>query len=315
MSKKRLLLALGLCLFAPAAWGQEPPVQVSLELNQQFFYEGDALPVRVSVRNAGGADSTNPVQGDLYGGLTVSTADGAQLERRSGKLPPSPSRPGKLAAGTFYGGVVDVTEIYPKMREVGQYRLHWAGNGLLSRQFEIRVIPRFDPKAQYRATLRTNQGDIQFRFYSDKAPIAAKAFIDMANSGFYDGLEIQEVRKDTFIVGGDPRFGDRERQPFQYPAEINDLPMTAGTVVMKPAGAAPPANGPEFIILLKPQPNWQGQVTAFAQVSKGLDVVQKISRVANSGPGTNPSFRPTQPIRIQRISLETLETPPAGTAR
>jgi cyclophilin family peptidyl-prolyl cis-trans isomerase len=104
-------------------------------------------------------------------------------------------------------------------------------------------------------------------------------------------------------VGGDPRFASEPRQPIQYPAEQSTLPLVAGTVVMRPVRPAPPANGSTFVIMLRPQPTWTGQVTVLGQVVEGLDVVQQLSRVPSSMRNSQPNFKPLREVKIKRVTI------------
>lgn len=293
-----------LALFAAAAGAlAEGEVKVSVELAQDFYYAGDPLELRVSVQNVGDAPIANPVKGDLFDGIKLSV-DGASAKRKGKKeVPDGPARPETLAPQAFYGGVVDVTRIFDGLSEPGTYALHWSSAGLISERIIVRVIPRYDPGRDYSATIRTDQGEIALRFFGDRSPVAVKAFIDMAHAGYYDGLTIDEIQRDTWIVAGNPEAVVPQRTAFQFPAEISALPIVAGTVVLKPVGASPPTNGPEFIVVLKPQPEWLGQVTVLGQVVEGLDVVQKISRLP-AGAGRGASRRaPATPVRIQGITV------------
>jgi len=281
---------------------QSGPVSVRLELNQQFYYAGDSLEVRISVRNDGTEAIPNPIKSPLFKAFKVHA--GAQPLRARGKaLGEEPSRPQQLAPQSFYGGLVDLRRIYPELGEVGTYRIHWEADGLRSDQLVVTIIPRYDPNRTYLGRIETSQGQILVNFYPEHSPLAVKAFIDMANAGFYDGMLYDEVRADTYIAAGNPALAPSPRQPFLYPAEQSTLPLMAGTVVMKPAGATPPANGPEFLILLRPHQAWTGQVTVLGQVVRGLDVAQAISRVPSTGQSERPFFRPKQDVRIQKVTI------------
>ena len=113
-------------------------------------------------------------------------------------------------------------------------------------------------------------------------------------------------------MGGDPRFANEPRQPIQYPAEQSAFPLVAGTVVMRPVRAAPPANGSTFVIMLRPQPTWTGQVTVLGQVVEGLDVVQRLSRVPSSMRNSQPNFKPLREVMIQRVTIREKPTEAAG---
>lgn len=298
----------------PAAAQTSNPVSVHLELSQEFFYEGEPMPVRISVRNDGPDERPNPVSTPLFKGFQVRAEEAGSVEA-TGKLQTrEPTRPEQLAPRSFYGAVLDISELFPGLREPGIYRIHWSGNGLLSEQLTVRVIPKYDPSARYAALIQTSMGSMKLRFFPDQSPIAVKAFIDMANAGFYDGLLIHEIRPDAFIAGGSPQASGVARKPFLYPAEASTLPLVAGTVVLRPVSPSPPANGPEFMILLRPQPTLTGQATVLGQVVTGLEVAQEISKAASSGQIAPPFFKPVKDITIEKIKI--IEDPtgadPAG---
>lgn len=64
------------------------------------------------------------------------------------------------------------------------------------------------PPSSYKiAIVDTNYGTFKIQLYTDKAPITTGNFINLAESGFYNGLTFCRVKKDFVIQGGD-RFGD-----------------------------------------------------------------------------------------------------------
>jgi len=174
----------------------------------------------------------------------------------------------------------------------------------------VTILPRFDPAKDYRGRIETDHGTIVLDLYGKQAPVAVKSFIDLANAGYYDGLSFSEIRSDNFIIGGDPRFASPPRPPFEFPAEPSTVPLVAGTVVLRPARAAPPANGSTFMITLRPQPTWSGQVTVLGQVIDGLGIVQKISRFPSSMRNSQPNFKPLSDVLIKKVTIE--EKPSGG---
>ena len=307
-----LALLAGLAIPGPTRAQELPDIEVRLELLQDYVYEGDPVHARVTVRNNGPDNVPNPVKLPLLEGVRVAALGSRPLRPSDEGKPAEPERPDRLSGGEFYGAVVDLSELYPELHTVGTFSILWSADGLSSERRSVRILPRFDPSKYYRADIATNAGSFSLELLSEEAPIAVKAFIDMANMGFYDGLEIHEVRPDLLVAAGNPAVGDRRaRDPFSYPAETTATPLLIGTVVMKPTGAAPPANGSEFIVLLEPQPSWLGQVTAFAVVSDGIEVVQAMSRRQSSGSTQPPFFRPTPEITIRNVQVTEI-TPPPG---
>ncbi len=279
-------------------------VKAVLELRGSFLYAGQPLLVRLSLGNEGDSTISNPFKAPLLKGFVVLNENGDTLKPTGKPRAEEPSRPGKLNPMSFYGMLVDLAEMYPELGKPGRYSIYWEGDGIRSQAYDVNIIPEYDPSKTYQATIDTEIGRIVIDFFPSEAPIAVKAFIDMANSGFYDGLLFSEVHPDDFIVAGDPTVGDNgRRRPVTFPAEPTKLPMVAGTVILKPVIASPPGNSSIFMILLAPKPKLLGHATAFGQVIRGLDVVRKISeRPSESVPG-NAKFRPIKDIPIRSIKI------------
>jgi cyclophilin family peptidyl-prolyl cis-trans isomerase len=309
-----------LVLPASAQTGQEQAPQTGvravLELSQDFYYVGDPLFVRVSIGNDGEAKVDNPVKGPLFGGFSVRRVGGDALERKAKLSELEPARPGKLARGSFYGAIVDLVRLFPELADRGSYEVRWSGGGVASGTLVVQVLPKFNPDNNYRAVIQTRLGEIAFELYPGESPIAVKAFVDMANAGFYDGLLFHEVQADRFVAAGDPRFGDQPRNPFIYPGERSSTPLVTGSVVMRPVSPSPPSNGSTFMVLLRPQPSWVGQTTLIGQVVRGMDVLQRISRLPNTGQSERPFFKPIEDLAMQSVRIEEIlpeaETAPAG---
>jgi len=271
-------------------------VKVVLELSQRFYYAGDPFPLRVSIGNDGAKRVANPIKTPFFKGFEVRTSAGEVIEPTGDPGVPEPSRPDKLTPGSFYGAIVDLTEIYPELLEVGRYEVRWAANGVESEIIVVKMIPRYDPSKDYVARLSTSEGAIVIELLQDSAPLAVKNFVDLANADFYDNRSFNEIRADAFIVGGGSA-------GYTYPAELSPLPIVAGTVLMKPMSPSPPANGAEFIIALRPEPGWTGQFTVVGQVVEGLDVARRISQLPSTGRAGNPAFKPLEAVRIEDVAI------------
>lgn len=273
-----------------------------LELNQRFYYAGDPFNVRITVGYDGEQQVDNPVKGRLARGFEV-RRDGKRLAPK-GPLPEDEGeRPAKLERGAFYGRVVELSRFYPQLNEVGTYEISWSSGGVQSQSLTVHMIPRYDPGNEYRAVLDTGQGKIEIGFMQDVSPLAVKNFIDLAHAGFYDGTTFHEVRPDWYVVAGDPTGTGAGGPGYSFPAESSALPAVAGTVLMKPLGPAPPANGSQFLILLRPEPSWTGQFTVLGQVVSGLDVVGKISKTPSSETRSRPFHKPLQDVEIRSVSI------------
>jgi len=295
-----LMGALGARAIAAPAKPAAGSVKALLELNQQFYYIGESMNVRVTITNNGDTEVSNPVKSPLLRSFAVLDASGARLEIQGKPNSQEPTRPSKLASKAFYGAVVDLAQLYPQLKTKGRFTIRWSADNVESDAVIVTVIPKFDPSKNYSAKVETEEGAFVIDLMKMTAPIATKAFVDLANAGFYDGLLLHEVRSDQAVGGGDPTGTGGGQAPLRYPAELAAVPVVAGTVVLKPAGLAPPANSSQFIISLRPEPKWTGQFTVLGQVTDGLDVVRKISNLPSTD---RPNYRPIKEIHTIRVTV------------
>src|SRR6185295_17298082 len=141
--------------------------------------------------------------------------------------------------------------------------------------------------AQLEAVITTDLGIIRFEFYFDKAPKHVEQFVKLARSGAYDGSAFFRVIARGVVQGGDPLLKDpqtpRDRWGTgalkQIADEFSDLKHVRGTVSTVRIPGQANSGGAQFFICASPQPQLDGQYSAFGQVTEGLDVVDKISLV------------------------------------
>jgi cyclophilin family peptidyl-prolyl cis-trans isomerase len=161
--------------------------------------------------------------------------------------------------------------------------------------------------AQLEAVVTTDVGVIRFEFLPGKAPKHVVQFIKLARSGFYDGSAFHRVIPRGIIQGGDPLLKDpqtpRERWGSgalnQIADEFSDLKHVRGTVSTVRIPAQPNSDGAQFFICASPQPQLDGQFSAFGQVTEGLDVVDQISLTPADGNGLT-----VKPVKILSIKIE-----------
>ncbi len=175
------------------------------------------------------------------------------------------------------------------------------------------------------AILHTSQGDVTVRFFHDRAPNHVKNFVDLAASGFYDGTLFHRVIRDFVVQGGDPLTKDPKNafiwgnagkvdakgNPVTLKPEFNDTSHRRGIVSMA-RSSAPDSASSQFFIVLKDYPSLDRQYTAFGEVVKGMDVVDRIAAASDPDP-SNPNLG--RPRNYQKlVSVELVEEPPATAA-
>jgi len=126
------------------------------------------------------------------------------------------------------------------------------------------------------ATIETDKGAIKAELYVKQAPITTKNFIDLANSGFYNGLRFHRVELGFVVQGGDPNGDGTGGSGKTIPLEINpELKHVKGALAMART-QDPNSATSQFYITLAETPFLDGQYAVFGKVIQGIDVVGKI---------------------------------------
>lgn len=124
------------------------------------------------------------------------------------------------------------------------------------------------------AEVYTNPGKIEIELLFEAAPLTVLTFIDLAESGFYEGLEFHRVVPNFVVQGGCPR-GDGWGGPDDMMrCEYSDLPYERGTVGIATSGRD--TGGSQFFITHSPQPHLDARYTIFGQVLYGMDIVDQL---------------------------------------
>ncbi len=78
-------------------------------------------------------------------------------------------------------------------------------------------------------------GKVTLELDADTAPITVTNFIELVNSGFYDGNKINRVQKDFVIQGGEGD-GNTIKGEFMANGKENDISHVRGVISMARAG-------------------------------------------------------------------------------
>lgn len=137
--------------------------------------------------------------------------------------------------------------------------------------------------------IETNHGNFEVELFMKESPITAKNFLRLVNKGFYNGLTFHRIVPDFVIQGGDPS-GDGSGGPgYSIQDEKSTQRQVRGTLGMAKSG--PNTAGSQFYVNLKDNLRLDDAgFTAFAKVVKGMDVVDKIGRLKNSGQPDNKAL-------------------------
>ena len=163
------------------------------------------------------------------------------------------------------------------------------------------------PNPQVTITMENGE-EIHLELYPDVAPITVANFVDLANSGYYDGLIFHRVINGFMIQGGDPN-GDGPGGPgFTIKGEFsangvkNDLSHTRGVISMARKGTGNNTAGSQFFIVQTDSPHLDGQYAAFGRVidEESMKVVDEIAATS-----TDANDKPLSEWRIKSITVDT----------
>ena len=152
-------------------------------------------------------------------------------------------------------------------------------------------------------------GTIRVQLCPDVAPITANNFIELAESGFYDGLTFHRIMSGCMIQGGDPNgngtggSGTNIKGEFAANGVNNPLKHTRGTISMARGAYDYDSASSQFFIMHVDYPSLDGNYAAFGSVIEGIEVVdaicEKVMPIDDNG--TVPPE--DQPV-ITKISIE-----------
>lgn len=165
--------------------------------------------------------------------------------------------------------------------------------------------------------LETSEGDIVLELDGRQAPLTVGHFLQLVDSGFYDGLVFHRVIPGFMAQGGGFTPGLKLKEDdATIPNESgNGLTNVRGTIAMARTGDPHSANSQFFINVadnsrLDPAKSTTAGTwgyTVFGMVIEGMDVVDRIVSVQTGPQGQFPKDVPLVPIIIKKASRYTFE--------
>ena len=126
-----------------------------------------------------------------------------------------------------------------------------------------------------------NYGTITVELNGDVAPITVGNFVELAKSGFYDGLTFHRIMAGFMMQGGDPNgngTGGSETRivgEFTQNGHENPLSHTRGCISMARA-KDPNSASSQFFIMHQDGDYLDGEYAAFGHVTEGMEIVDQI---------------------------------------
>ena len=150
-------------------------------------------------------------------------------------------------------------------------------------------------------------GTIKLELDEGAAPITVANFIQLAQSGFYDGLTFHRIMDGFMIQGGDPdgngTGGSKEtiKGEFAKNGVSNPISHVKGTISMARSNDPNSARS-QFFITVADATFLDGSYAAFGRVTEGMEVAEQIAKDARPI-DSNGTIPPEQQPVIEKIVI------------
>jgi cyclophilin family peptidyl-prolyl cis-trans isomerase len=156
-----------------------------------------------------------------------------------------------------------------------------------------------DELDDYRVVLRTNRGDMLLEMWPRLAPNHVRNFLDLAQSGFYDGTTFHRVMPGFMIQGGDPTGTGGGNGPRMLEAEFSQEKHVRGVLSMARTDD-PNSASCQFFVMHGDAPGLDGQYSIFGRLVVGFDTLDAIANAPGRYISQAGDIRPAQDQVIER---------------
>ena len=131
-------------------------------------------------------------------------------------------------------------------------------------------------------------GTIKLELDADVAPITVANFLNLAESGFYNGLTFHRIMEGFMMQGGDPEGTGMGGSDIEIKGEFtangvnNPLSHTRGAISMARNGYSMDSGSSQFFIVHQDSLFLDGQYACFGYVTEGMDVVDAVCEYSTS---------------------------------
>ena len=121
------------------------------------------------------------------------------------------------------------------------------------------------------AQIETSKGSITLELYADQAPKTVASFVNLAERGYYNGLNFHRVIDDFMIQGGCPQGSGMGGPGYQFDDECRADLKHDKPGILSMANAGPGTNGSQFFITHTATPWLDMKHTVFGAVKSDSD--------------------------------------------
>jgi peptidyl-prolyl cis-trans isomerase B (cyclophilin B) len=168
-----------------------------------------------------------------------------------------------------------------------------------------------DEMKQKAVIITVNSGTFFIEFFPEEAPNTVHNFLELVESGYYDGTVFHRIIPGFMIQGGDPNTKDPDGDQslwgqggpgYQINEEFSTLQHDHGIVSMARSNH-PDSAGSQFFIVHKDSPHLDGEYTVFGRLVPGLPNV--LNHIASLE--TDDNNVPLDLLEARIITAEILE--------
>uniref|UniRef100_A0A2K5IMM4 peptidylprolyl isomerase n=1 Tax=Colobus angolensis palliatus TaxID=336983 RepID=A0A2K5IMM4_COLAP len=153
------------------------------------------------------------------------------------------------------------------------------------------------------AIIHTSMGDIHTKLFPVECPKTVENFCVHSRNGYYNGHTFHRIIKGFMIQTGDPTgtgMGGESIWGGEFEDEFHSTLRHDRPYTLSMANAGSNTNGSQFFITVVPTPWLDNKHTVFGRVTKGMEVVQRISNVK-----VNPKTdKPYEDVSIINITVK-----------
>ena len=124
-------------------------------------------------------------------------------------------------------------------------------------------------------------GTINLELDADTAPITVTNFINLVNDKFYNNLTFHRIIEGFMVQGGQSQTKEVKtiKGEFKSNGVENNISHVRGVISMARVNGMNNSASSQFFIVQQDSTFLDGEYAAFGRVIKGMDVVDKLSRV------------------------------------
>lgn len=154
-------------------------------------------------------------------------------------------------------------------------------------EISYKALEDFKKIEAKQAIFETTKGTLVLDLYTEQAPLTTANFLDLIDSGFYDGIIFHRVIPGFMAQVGDPFTKDPTKTEAQWgmggptyrimdefhPDLKHDAPG-----ILSMANAGPNTGGSQIFITYEPTPHLDGKHAVFGKLVEGMDVLESITK-------------------------------------